>query len=53
MRSMFALLLPLVLLAGCAAPSSSPAPEDALHPNPVAPPMTAPRTEPFLIRSCR
>lgn len=34
MRSMFALLLPLVLLAGCAAPSSSPAPEDALQESP-------------------
>lgn len=28
MRSIFALLLPLALLAGCAAPTSSPVPED-------------------------
>ena len=28
MRSIFALLLPLALLAGCAAPPSSPVPED-------------------------
>lgn len=36
MRSMFALLLPLALLAGCAAPSSSPAQEDTNQENPPA-----------------
>lgn len=54
MRSILALLLPLALLAGCAAPSSSPVPEDPAPESPSSSvsPMMTPRTELFLIMSC-